>query len=570
MRWRNAKFLLPFILLVILCVNVICACVCLFYFQNVNNSLIFNECKRFSESIKNEFEQSAKKLDTFSSHVNHELYQLKYFHSDSEEAHIRNQGILQESVDLLNEFTEEPLFLLIENDETDTFENYSRILSKEQLEIVEDVSRSLGKDGAVDYLANYRIIDIGSEFLLIKLQMFYEYDYSVLEDKGYGTIISARRLEKRALREKFNLPKSMTLSIYDVKQEGQGAESTEAGKSAAAMVSEVIETNNESFTLKCILQDGRDISGVTNVYLVICIQMGINILLVGVCVYGFMHYIVNPLNRIVERMAVIASDSKERIANDFMCIELSILAARFNSLLDALEAKNKTIINTQQHLYELELCNKEIEMRALRSQLNPHFIYNMLENIRMLSEMNRNKDVNLVIVEISKFLRYSLYVNGFVTIADELNASEAYLKVMRICYDSDFRVEYEVDEKLKCIQIPKMIIQPIVENIFKHGFTFEQSSKNIIRIEVTRAGNNVKICVEDNGYGIAKEELDRLNQKLSSDKAVAAQGYGIGLYTINQRIKTIYGKEYGISVESLENICTRVTLILPIRPEKGE
>ena len=147
------------------------------------------------------------------------------------------------------------------------------------------------------------------------------------------------------------------------------------------------------------------------------------------------------------------------------------------------------------------------------------------------------------------------------TLGDELKSVETYLKIMQICYENQFEMTYEVEEGLEEIQVPKMILQPLIGNVFKHGFTFE-FSHNIIRLEAKRVDGRIWISIYDNGIGIKREVLEKLNMELS-DSALLKKGRGFGLYSINRRINTIYGDKYGVTVESCEKRYTRVILNFP-------
>lgn len=271
-----------------------------------------------------------------------------------------------------------------------------------------------------------------------------------------------------------------------------------------------------------------------------------------------MRFVAKPLDKIVKHIKTVNFDDDRRMPEDFVCMEIREVAGHFNKWTDRLNEEVGKVFYTQQRLYELELCEKERSLMALQSQVNPHFIYNMLENIRVLAEDNRSEEVSAITVHMADFLRYSLYVNGFVTLGDELRSVETYLKIMQICYDNQFEVVYEVEEGLEKIQIPKMILQPLIENVFKHGFTFEHGH-NMIRLVAKQVDRRVEISVYDNGIGIKREALDKLKMELSGS-ALLKNDRGFGLYSINRRIKTIYGDEYGVTVESSENQYTRVTL----------
>lgn len=572
MKARSVKSILFIFLLVILGVSVISNYVCLSYLQNINEELIHKECDAISSNIRNEFEQRTRLLDDFSGKVYLELFRLDYFRNDSLEGRQKNQVTIRECIDLLNEFTEKQIHILIIDHGNNSYENYSRILSQDKLDIMKSQYKYMNekKEADMEY-ASYQILNMEDAFWILKLQPFYISDYDTVENVEYGSIMAAVLIDKKELSEKFGLPRSLDVFVYDTKS-GEGAsELQEKEHSAVAIVSKNLEISNANYTVECVLQSGKDISGFEDIRAMIWVQLGVNILLAVLCMYALVRYIANPLNVIVQHMMSIDFGTKERLRDDFICSEINIVASQFNDLIDRLYERSRDAFYTQQRLYEMKLCEKERDMKALQSQINPHFIYNMLENIRVLAKMGRSEDVAEVTVQMANFLRYSLYINGFVTLEDELKATEAYLEVMRICYDNMFQVEYSIEEELMMACVPKMIIQPLVGNVFKHGFIFEHSN-NLIKLKIKSDNSRIQISVFDNGIGINKTELDNLNKELVS--SVLLEGdKGFGLYSINRRIKTIYGEEYGVSVTSsqnCENTYTNVMLSLPIWTEEDE
>ncbi len=572
MKVRSVKSILFIFLFVILGSSVISNYACLSYLQNINEKLIYKECNAIASNIRNEFEQRAGLLDDFSGKVYLELFRLDYFRDNSSEGRQKNRETIQECIDLLNEFTEEQVHILLMDHGKDTYENYSRILSRDKLDILKNQYEHMRekKDTDMEY-ASYQILNMGDAFWVLKLQPFYISDYETVENVEYGNIMAAVMIDKEELGEKFDLPRSLDVFVYDTKS-GNGVEQLQEKKhSAVAVVSKNLEISNTDYTVECVLQSGKDISGFEDIRTMIWIQLGVSLLLAVLCMYALIRYIADPLHIIVQHMMSTDFGTKERLRDDFVCSEINIVASQFNDLIDRLYERSKDAFYTQQRLYEMKLCEKERDMKALQSQINPHFIYNMLENIRVLAKMGRSEDVAEITVQMAKFLRYSLYINGFVTLEDELKATEAYLEVMKICYDNMFRVEYLIEEKLRTARVPKMIIQPLIGNVFKHGFIFGHDN-NLIRVQVKSDDTRIQISVFDNGTGIDKDRLDELNKKLAAS-VLLERDKGFGLYSINRRIKTIYGEEYGVSVTSAqncENAYTNVVVSLPIWTKEDE
>lgn len=221
----------------------------------------------------------------------------------------------------------------------------------------------------------------------------------------------------------------------------------------------------------------------------------------------------------------------------------------------------------------IEMLRKKMEYTALQSQINPHFLYNTLETIRSQAITEGDKEIAEMVERLSSIFRYSISRKGeVVTLRDELNNIRNYMKIMEFRFYDRFSLEIDIDEedgKVFDFYIPRLILQPIVENAINHGLD-ETVTGGVVRIEVVLVGDMI-ITISDNGKGMSLQELDSLNQKIhSSDqigKGVNANeqnGTGIALANVHKRIQLLYGKEYGLNVYSSEKCGTDVELMLPI------
>lgn len=221
----------------------------------------------------------------------------------------------------------------------------------------------------------------------------------------------------------------------------------------------------------------------------------------------------------------------------------------------------------------IEMLRKKTEYTALQSQINPHFLYNTLETIRSQAITEGDKEIAEMVERLSSIFRYSISRKGeVVTLRDELNNIRNYMKIMEFRFYDRFSLEIDIDEedgKVFDFYIPRLILQPIVENAINHGLD-ETVTGGVVRIEVVLVGDMI-ITISDNGKGMSLQELDSLNQKIhSSDqigKGVNANeqnGTGIALANVHKRIQLLYGKEYGLNVYSSEKCGTDVELMLPI------
>jgi two-component system sensor histidine kinase YesM len=209
---------------------------------------------------------------------------------------------------------------------------------------------------------------------------------------------------------------------------------------------------------------------------------------------------------------------KERIPvdNDSMLSEESVkLISTFNSMLDEIESLNQNIFSTYSKIYEAELYAKKTELALLRSQINPHFIYNTLALICGMSTENRTEDIVNITQAIAKILRYSVKGEELVKLSDELDIIKSYLMIQQCRFDDRFKIEYKIFDNTLDAVIPKMILQPIVENAIIHGLE-KKIEDGILEIGalVDSRTNHLVIWVYDTGVGMNQSKLNHLRQAI--------------------------------------------------------
>ncbi|AQR92993.1 cache domain-containing sensor histidine kinase [Clostridium saccharoperbutylacetonicum] len=213
---------------------------------------------------------------------------------------------------------------------------------------------------------------------------------------------------------------------------------------------------------------------------------------------------------------------------------------------------------------QLKLRQKEAEFKMLANQINPHFLYNTLETIRMKAFCNGDKEIADIVKKLGKIMRRNLEVSGKeVTLKSELELIEGYLQIQSMRFEGMVSYEMNIEDNIdtESYKILPLLLQPVVENAFIHGLEEKRNKGTIIiNIFIKEKLLIVKIC--DDGVGIKLERLQEINKKL--DCFEENNGKSIGLMNVNQRIKMYYGGEYGMNIESEFGKGTIVTLFLPI------
>lgn len=234
--------------------------------------------------------------------------------------------------------------------------------------------------------------------------------------------------------------------------------------------------------------------------------------------------------------------------------EVEQLSKRFNLMLQRIRQLMEQII------YEQETKRKG-ELEVLQSQINPHFLYNTLNSVIRLAERGKTDEVVTMIHSLSKFFRISLSRGkNIITVQEELDHIRHYLVIQSFRFKNKFKYEITAgDDVLQC-QTIKLILQPIVENALYHGIEM-MPDEGLISITAERKNEIISITIRDNGLGMSKETLGGI--LTGGNKAES--GSGVGVRNVNERIKLVYGREYGLSFESAIEEGTTVTIIFPAR-----
>lgn len=230
--------------------------------------------------------------------------------------------------------------------------------------------------------------------------------------------------------------------------------------------------------------------------------------------------------------------------------------------IDRMTKRLNRLIETN---YIQKLENKDIELRNLRLQINPHFLYNTLENVSSIAAVKKVFVICDICERLGEMLRYSLGKNHgeYVTIKQELYHTKNYIYIQQVRFLDRFDVIYRLDDKLMEKKIPRFILQPIVENAIIHGLAWKEE-KGTIEISVREESACLVIGIKDDGRGMSQEELEWLREMIDHSHEKVEANDNIGVRNVNQRIKMICGKQYGISVSSILSQGSCFELWLPI------
>ena len=302
---------------------------------------------------------------------------------------------------------------------------------------------------------------------------------------------------------------------------------------------------------------------------IILLCMG-SILILSV-VSVFMSFdMIKPINQLVKAMKGMNIDN---ISDSYIEIErkdeLGFLHKTFNNMA-------KEIDHLVTWIYREQITRKEAELKALQSQINPHFLFNTLESINWMAQLNNVPEISSTVSDLSTLLEASIGRDDrLITIEEEFMYIDKYIALLKRRFEDRITLNKEVDPQVLYIKIPRLLIQPLIENAVYHGVE-NSRGKGIITLTASIREDLLIIEVIDNGNGISTDELVKLNKGLEMDndtyfKSLSnKKNKSIGIDNVNRRIKLFYGEKYGINLESKLNIYTKVSVTLPAQSYKKE
>lgn len=268
----------------------------------------------------------------------------------------------------------------------------------------------------------------------------------------------------------------------------------------------------------------------------------------------FIKRLFKPIQTLVENMSL---NNIEKNLNQHLSYkhddELGSLFKSYNQM--KYRINNLITIN-----YKTKLEQKDLELRQLQNQINPHFIYNTLESIHMMAEINGDLDTSKMAQCFGSIIRYSMNRKiNTVTLEKELSIIDNYIYLQKIRFDQIFTIENLVPNSLLQCEIIKMIIQPLIENSIFHGFS-ECDGEGKITIKGEKFNNYLIITISDNGIGIDEKKLKELNDYINDRNS---NFKGIALRNINRRLQLKYGSEFGLKILGIKDKGTSMILTLP-------
>lgn len=316
------------------------------------------------------------------------------------------------------------------------------------------------------------------------------------------------------------------------------------------------------FSIDSIVADANRISKLAMTVIII------SLLLAVLLIYSFSSLISNRLLRLSKHITKVGTGNLGVAMEIDGKDEIGQLSRQFNSMVGNVNDLMNEVQESNEQKRLMEQKQNEIKFKMMASQINPHFLFNALESIRMEAHLKGETEIARIVRLLGKMMRSNLEVgSGKTTIKDEIEMVQCYLDIQKFRYEDRLKYELQVDPEANRVRIPPLIIQPLVENAVIHGMDHKEEGTSI-RVRVTASEGKLHVMTEDNGAGISLDRLQMIYGYLNDTDE--KDGGRIGLRNVHVRLQLTYGPEAGLIIYSEPGIGTRIEFSIPTGGESDD
>ncbi len=266
-----------------------------------------------------------------------------------------------------------------------------------------------------------------------------------------------------------------------------------------------------------------------------------------------------PMLNIIKNVETLDVEKPESKLPSLDNQEFDKLINKINEMLKRIAQKNEDIFNTNIKLKNYEIEKQKAIIYSLKKQINAHFTVNSLNAIKILIQKNNLSDASLVVDELSTLIQYAYDKNEFINIWDEFSMLDSYIDIMNVRHNNKLSITFDIDDRLMNYEMPRMILQPLIENAIIHGFE-SMTSNCLIKVNAILNEDNINICINDNGKGFDEGKLEELILKFNEGLINTEGIENIALINIKQRLFSYYGDKASISIKSKRGKGSEITI----------
>lgn len=310
------------------------------------------------------------------------------------------------------------------------------------------------------------------------------------------------------------------------------------------------------FTTESIVKDANTVSliGLSIILLVLLLAL--------IFVYTVSFLTTNRLLRLSRHLNRLALGDLTVVSRIDGQDEIGQLSRQFNYMVESIRRLMDQVVEKTEQNNALELAQREIKLKMMASQINPHFLFNALESIRMNAHLKGDREIANVVRRLGKMMRKSLEVGReSITLKEELEMVTSYLEIQKFRYENRLKYEIDVDPSVLNFRIPPLIIQPLVENAVVHGVENKEDGVMVV-VSIRRLEEMLEVSVKDNGMGMTPEQLEEVKGSIMASEE--SEKNRIGLRNVYQRLVLTYGEKHGLNMDSRHGEGTLITFTLPL------
>lgn len=353
--------------------------------------------------------------------------------------------------------------------------------------------------------------------------------------------------------------------MSEIPQEGENKTSYMKGVEGKHLVVSYMPVRELGGTLVCVKDITENIQYVYNIRTMFIVVMLFIMVIVGFLINRIVVHLLKQFYEILKSIRKVQKGDLNVVIDNCGKDEMGELGNQINKMLERIR-------QLMDDNLKREMLAKNSEIRALQNQINAHFIYNVLESIKMMAEIDEEYAISDAVTSLGKLLRYSMkWVSGNVLVEQELEYIKNYMALINLRFDYEIYLSLNMPELILKQEIPKMSLQPIVENAIYHGIEQMAEDTNIY-MKGLLDGDDCVIEITDAGKGMTDEEVDELCMKIAGEiDSNGGSGNGIGLKNVQDRIHIAFGEQYGIEIASKLGCYTKIIVRIPLlHKEVGE